>query len=128
MTPDTAIAVVVADDAKPSPERGGPCATCALRVGTDANQASVTMLTVELCLMSGEPFYCHEHNRVCKGWIAAANAIACDGEAVPDFQRRVAAVALDQLGDCIDTLREGQPIPSAETLMLDLLTRVGKES
>jgi hypothetical protein len=39
---------------------GGPCKSCAIRPGTDANLSPETMATLKECIASGEPFYCHE--------------------------------------------------------------------
>jgi hypothetical protein len=57
----------------PSPECGGPCATCAFRPGTHANSADFTVALARLCVEGLEPFNCHEKPQACRGWIAAVN-------------------------------------------------------
>lgn len=56
----------------------GLCAGCAFRAGTDANTYSPTKIKARLCLETGEPFYCHERDKigaaptsVCRGFLAA---------------------------------------------------------
>lgn len=64
---------VVANGDHPSPDAGGPCATCAFRNGTDANKTEHTMELAALCVEGLRPFYCHEQPQLCRGFIAAAN-------------------------------------------------------
>lgn len=64
-------AVVAAE--KPSPEDGGPCATCAFRVGTEANVTEHTMTLARLCVEGFRTFHCHETPQLCRGFIAALN-------------------------------------------------------
>ena len=64
------------------------CATCAFRAGTEANRHPLTLLTATGCVISGEPFYCHEGlesddadpTTACAGWAAARRAVARAGE------------------------------------------------
>lgn len=94
-------AVIAAEH--PSPEAGGPCATCAFRPGTEANQTVHTMTLARLCVEGGRPFHCHEHQRLCRGFIAAVNLLG-----VPDANnveaqrwRFVNGIAADVYGDAI---------------------------
>ena len=57
----------------PSPEHGGPCATCAFRPGTEANQTAHTIWLVKACVEGGRPFHCHEKPQLCRGFVAAVN-------------------------------------------------------
>ena len=57
----------------PSPEAGGPCATCAFRNGTEANLTEHTQILVRACVEGMRLFHCHEKAGLCKGYIAAAN-------------------------------------------------------
>lgn len=57
----------------PSPECGGPCATCAFRPGTEAASMEHTVVLARLCVEATEPFLCHEQPQLCRGWIAAVN-------------------------------------------------------
>lgn len=45
-------------------KRGEMCGSCAGRKGTEANLSPDTMATLEGCITSGEPFYCHESTAV----------------------------------------------------------------
>lgn len=68
----------------PSDEQGGPCATCAFRPGTEANQTVHTVMLAKFCVEGVTPFDCHEHPRYCRGWIAAVNAKAFAGDISDD--------------------------------------------
>lgn len=57
----------------PSPECGGPCATCAFREGTEANQTWHTVELARLCVEGFRYFYCHEQPQLCRGFVAAMN-------------------------------------------------------
>lgn len=61
-------------------ERGEPvpdrCATCALRVGTIPNGCPPTLMDLTECIISREPFDCHEHEGPCAGWLIAMRAKA----------------------------------------------------
>jgi hypothetical protein len=86
----------------PSPEDGGPCATCAFRPGTQANQTTHTMELARLCVEGGREFSCHEKPQLCRGFIAAINL---RGVPETDEDRRwqvVCGDAADVLGLCID--------------------------
>lgn len=89
----------------PSDADGGPCATCAFRLGTEANRSEHTNLLARLCVEGITPFDCHEHTRLCRGWIAAVNLIAAEGLDTSEDARRhreAMAFAADMLGRCID--------------------------
>ncbi len=92
----------------PSPEAGGPCATCAFRAGTEANQAPHTMLLARLCVEGARAFHCHERPQLCRGYVAAANL-----RGVPDTdegraRQQVAGHAADMLSACIQRAAEEQ--------------------
>lgn len=85
----------------PSPEDGGPCATCAFRPGTEASQSQHTVALARLCVEGGRYFHCHEQPQLCRGFVAAVNL-----RGVPETEdgRRwmdVCRDAADILGDCI---------------------------
>ena len=47
------------------------CATCAFRKGDHlANGSPATLMNALKCVIEGDPFYCHEHERPCAGWVA----------------------------------------------------------
>lgn len=47
------------------------CGTCAFRSGDHVANGSVsTLMTAFKCVMEREPFWCHEHDRPCAGWLA----------------------------------------------------------
>lgn len=74
----------------PLPEDGGPCATCAFRPGTAANQAPHTRQLVNLCVEGFREFHCHERPQLCRGFIAAINL---RGVPASDDERKMAEVA-----------------------------------
>lgn len=79
----------------PSPECGGPCATCAFRPGSEASASEHTVALAKACVEGGKYFRCHEHPALCRGWIAAVNL---RGLPFDD----AAGLAADLLGDAID--------------------------
>lgn len=74
------------------------CLTCAYRSGTEASASKSTQLTAQLCVLSGEPFYCHEEVvapgaervLVCAGHLAATAALG----PVPEWRGALAASML----------------------------------
>lgn len=88
----------------PSDADGGPCATCAFRPGTQANQ---TVHTIELARLSVEglrEFHCHEHPRLCRGFIAALNLRGVPQDEDDRRWSEVAGHAADLLGDAISAV------------------------
>lgn len=105
--------VVAAMPSAPSPEAGGPCATCAFRSGTEAHQADYTYALARLCVEGGVPFYCHEQEQLCRGFIAAVNV---RGVPANEDERRWAEVArmgADVLGRCIDAAKAAESLQEA---------------
>ena len=52
-------------------DRDDRCLTCAFRKGDHpANGSPETLMSALKCVMEGEPFWCHEHDRACAGWAA----------------------------------------------------------
>lgn len=50
--------------------RDGRCATCAFRVGDHlANGSPETLMGALKCVVEREPFWCHEHDQPCAGWL-----------------------------------------------------------
>ncbi|HXE82906.1 MAG TPA: hypothetical protein VN513_06220 [Gemmatimonadales bacterium] len=97
---EAADAVMAADH--PSPDQGGPCATCAFRPGTEAYGTARTRELAALCVEGLRPFYCHESPQLCRGFIAAANL---RGVPESDEDRRWAEVCrlgADLLAACVD--------------------------
>lgn len=55
------------------------CSGCAFVSGTEANRDQLTQLTAELCVQSGDPFFCHANaiedrlpkgqERLCRGYL-----------------------------------------------------------
>jgi hypothetical protein len=88
----------------PSPEQGGPCATCAFRPGTEASRSEHTVVLARLCVEGGREFHCHEKAQLCRGWIAAVNL-----RGVP-FDDLAGACA-DWLGDAIEEAAALEPAP-----------------
>lgn len=47
------------------------CPTCAFRAGPHlANGSPWTLMTAVKCMAERTPFWCHEHDRPCAGWLA----------------------------------------------------------
>lgn len=88
----------------PTPEQGGPCATCAFRPGTEANQTAHTVALARACVEGLEAFQCHEHPGLCRGWIAAANL-----RGVPESEedRRYCEMQAAVAGILSDAIRHG---------------------
>ncbi len=85
----------------PSPEDGGPCATCAFRPGTEANRSAHTVELARLSVEGLRPLYCHEQAQLCRGYVAAVNL---RGVPQDDADRRwceVAGFTADILQRCI---------------------------
>lgn len=50
--------------------RDGRCSTCAFRSGEHvANGSPETLMSALKCVMEREPFWCHETDRPCAGWL-----------------------------------------------------------
>ena len=100
----------------PSPNAGGPCATCAFRKGTEANETRHTMDLARLCVEGGRPFYCHEQPQLCRGFIAAINLRGPDETEGDKRWSEMNAMAADVLSLCIERARaaeEAQDAPPA---------------
>lgn len=92
----------------PSPEDGGPCATCAFRPGTEANRSPHTVELARLCVEGLEPFDCHEQPQLCRGFIAAANVRGIPEDDDDRRWQQMARHAADILGRCIDAAKQEQ--------------------
>jgi hypothetical protein len=111
--PSSATDAVLSAD-HPSPEAGGPCATCAFRQGTQANQTAHTLTLARLCVEGITPFQCHEQPRLCRGFIAALNLRGTPAN--EDERRWVAAhrYAADLLAECIASAVEADSLGAAQ--------------
>ena len=50
--------------------RDGRCETCAFRAGDHlANGSPETLMTALKCAMERDPFWCHEVDQPCRGWL-----------------------------------------------------------
>jgi hypothetical protein len=106
-------AVLNAD--KPSPDAGGPCATCAFRLNTEAACSQHTSTLAKLCVEGITPFHCHEAPTLCRGWIAAVNL---NGVPETEDERRwmeCARAAAEILATCIASAVEYQDAMGAAT-------------
>lgn len=83
----------------PTPEDGGPCKTCAFRVGTYPHQQKLTVTLARSCVEGLRQFHCHEKPGLCKGYIAAANL---RGTEFTEESEAYGVIA-DFLGDCQTT-------------------------
>lgn len=86
------------------------CGDCAFDPQSDAGKCQITVTTAQLCVLSGEPFYCHRANTegeiearidsrgepvLCRGFVEAFTARGV----VPDWQAAVAAESLRVMED-----------------------------
>lgn len=85
----------------PSPEDGGPCATCAFRTGTEANQTEHTMLLAALCVEGDRFFHCHERPQLCRGYVAAINLRGVPNTEEQKRHAEMCGMAADLLAECI---------------------------
>lgn len=54
--------------------RDSRCETCAFRHGTHiANGSAPTLMSAVKCFLERTPFYCHETERPCGGWVGAVS-------------------------------------------------------
>lgn len=107
---------LVVNHPHPSPENGGPCATCAFRKGTRPNETEHTTTLAMLCVEGLTPFHCHEHPQLCRGWIAAVNVLYLDG--VPQDEdavhhREACAFAAEALSEAIQVGVEADRLHAA---------------
>lgn len=86
----------------PLPENGGPCATCAFRPGTQANQSEHTTMLAKLCVEGISPFDCHEKKQLCRGWIAAVNLRGAPVTEDDHHWVEASRLAIEVLNDAID--------------------------
>lgn len=71
------------------------CRTCAFRAGDHlANGSPETLMTALKCAMERDPFWCHEHDRPCAGWLAmrwpAGRTVQAPWEAVAGIDAALA--------------------------------------
>lgn len=92
----------------PTPENGGPCATCAFRPGTEANQTEHTVMLAQLCVEGGRSFDCHEQPQLCRGFIAAINLRGVPEGKAAERWAVVAGDAADLIARCIDAAKDEQ--------------------
>lgn len=85
----------------PSPECGGPCATCAFRSGTEANRSWHTVTLARACVEGIVPFYCHEKPQMCRGFVAAVNLRGAPADENDARWAQVNRHLADILGDAI---------------------------
>lgn len=85
----------------PSPSSGGPCATCAFRPGTEANETEHTQALVRLCVEGFREFHCHERPQLCRGYIAALNLRGVPKTKADQRHAEAAGEAADVLAQCI---------------------------
>ncbi len=76
------------------------CNDCAFTAGTEPNLYPPSKLRADLCLMNGEPFYCHKGDKpVCQGWIDERQKQG----PVPDWKQELAR----QLSDLFEAETAG---------------------
>jgi len=62
--------------------RDSRCETCAFRGGEHlANGSVATLMSAVKCFAEQTPFYCHETDRPCGGWVAAVETTSQRAEA-----------------------------------------------
>lgn len=108
----------------PDDEMPVRCTGCAFTAGTEANRDQLTTITAELCLQSGEPFFCHANavadklprgrERVCRGYSEARETRP---PITPPWKRAIAREALAIMEECADGM-EVSPEESRGRLLL----------
>ncbi len=109
-------------EADPSPDR---CATCAYRSGTDASRTPTTVMLARLCVLSGEPFSCHERPDVCAGHAAAVASRQKAGIVEPEWRRLLYLEMSEVLVDAAN----GPALSDAEAaaVVRGIVDRVGEQ-
>lgn len=97
----------------PSPQEGGPCATCAFRPGTEANQTEHTTALVRLCVEGMRLFHCHEKKQLCRGYLAAANLRGVPAPEESD-KVKIAGFLADQFSSAISRARDSSDAKQSE--------------
>lgn len=105
--PSAAADAVIAAD-HPSPENGGPCATCAFRPGTQANQSWYTMALARMCVEGITPFSCHEQPQACRGWIAAVNLRGAPNTEDDRRWCEASRAGAELIAACIDSAKQAE--------------------
>jgi hypothetical protein len=108
----------------PSPDAGGPCATCAFRPGTQANETAHTWALARLCVEGFRLFHCHEKPQVCRGFNAAVNLRGVPRGDDDEKWATVAGEAADILGDCIEAAKAADAVARPASYQHDTATRV----
>ena len=64
------------------PDHAEPCQSCAFRAGTLPNGCPETVMDALKCVVTGEPFYCHQGfdvdgkpTKLCAGWVIAMSSM-----------------------------------------------------
>src|ERR1041385_6049741 len=82
-----------------------PCDDCAFRKGTEANSHPWTIMKANLCLITGEEFYCHRrgttHAPICSGYDNARS----NRPAHPEWRVKIAA-QLSQMQELAESSTE----------------------
>lgn len=98
---------------KPAADAGGPCATCAFRPGTEANGTDYTVTLAALCVEGFREFGCHEHPRLCRGYIAALNLRGVPSGEEDRRWSECAGWLADQLSNAIISAVEAENIAAS---------------
>ena len=61
--------------------KDGRCHTCAFRAGDHiANGSPETLMSAMKCVMERTPFWCHESDRPCRGWLLSRQDAGAERE------------------------------------------------
>jgi hypothetical protein len=101
-----------------------------MRPGTEANQAPMTQMTLQLCIMSGVAFQCHDggDGHLCKGFHDAFVAKLNRGDyaAMPEWKRRLAVESLAMIDEAKDADARGVPF-DADAAMQKMIEKLCDE-
>jgi len=91
------------------------CDTCAFTPGTPANRRGLTVLKAKLCVLTSDPFYCHDNlmatggselepapgtpYMLCRGFVDAMEARLARDIREPDWKRRFYATLNDAIAE-----------------------------
>lgn len=116
---------VVVGSRHPAPDAGGPCATCAFRLGTEANRSAHTVELARLSVEGFREFHCHEKPQICRGYIAAINLRGVPRDEQDRQWSVVAGDAADLLQRCIEGARDADAVARTEGLCPVMTTNQG---
>jgi hypothetical protein len=98
-----------------------------MRRGTEANRTPLTQATLELCILAGVPFHCHDghENHLCRGFHDAfvAKLNRGDYENLPEWKKTLAHETLEMLDRYRFCVNGGHPF-DVDAAMREILDKL----